>query len=632
MKQNVTFSEKLKYSFDNTISKGTIAIIIWLAILSLIIVIVGGLIYALTGISLGEADSGIGFGEAAWQSLMRSIDAGTVAGDFTWSARLLGFIITLGGIFIMSSLIGALTSGLESKIEELRKGRSRVLETNHTLILGWSQKLMHILPELIIANQNRKNPRIVILADKDKIEMDDEIHASIPDTKNTKIICRTGSSLDLNDIQIASPNASRSIIVLSPQDENADMFVIKSVLALTNNPKRRKEKYHIIAEIKEAENMEAANLVGGDEAIFVQSSDLIARVTAQSCRQSGLSVVYTELLDFEGDEIYFKTEPTLEGKTYKDALFAYEKSAVLGVMRSNLNVLINPPMDTLIEKNDQIIAVSEDDDTVVLSGKTTFVVKKEAITSAPPTSNKKERNLILGWNHKGTTILKELDNYVSHGSETVIVTDFDLTAIIEKVQTEIQHQQLTLVYGDITKRKLLDSIDVASFNDIIILSYSHLPVQEADSKTLISLLHLRNIADKRKLDLNIVSEMGDLKNRELAEVAKADDFIISDRVISLMLSQLSENKHLIKVFNQLFTSEGSEIYLKPVTNYVKAGVEMDFYTILESAAQKGHTALGYRIKNDAYSAELFYGIHLNPRKSDKVIFTEQDKVIILAEE
>ena len=36
--------------------------------------------------------------------------------------------------------------------------------------------------------------------------------------------------------------------------------------------------------------------MGGKEAIYVQGEDLIARVTAQTCRQSGLSVVYTALL------------------------------------------------------------------------------------------------------------------------------------------------------------------------------------------------------------------------------------------------------------------------------------------------------------------------------------------------
>lgn len=89
---------------------------------------------------------------------------------------------------------------------------------------------------------------------------------------------------------------------------------------------------------------------------------------------------------------------------------------------------------------------------------------------------------------------------------------------------------------------------------------------------LITLLHLRNIEEKTGNDFTIVSEMMDIRNKELAEGTEADDFIISNKLISLMLSQLSENKELKAVFDDLFDADGSEIYVKPVTDYVKTGV------------------------------------------------------------
>ncbi len=38
------------------------------------------------------------------------------------------FIVTLGGIFILSTLIGILSSAIDEKLQELRKGRSFVVE------------------------------------------------------------------------------------------------------------------------------------------------------------------------------------------------------------------------------------------------------------------------------------------------------------------------------------------------------------------------------------------------------------------------------------------------------------------------------------------------------------------------
>ena len=87
-------------------------------------------------------------------------------------------------------------------------------------------------------------------------------------------------------------------------------------------------------------------MVGGDEAELVLVGDLIARIIAQTCRQSGLSVVYTELLDFGGDEIYFRAEPALVGKTFGDALLAYEDSAVIGLCPAGGAPQLNPPLDT----------------------------------------------------------------------------------------------------------------------------------------------------------------------------------------------------------------------------------------------------------------------------------------------
>lgn len=632
MKNKPTFSQKLRYAFENTLSRGTSAIIMWLAVLSLLIVVIAAAFLAITGIKQTDGDN-LNFIEAAWQSLMHTMDSGTLGGDNGWSFRIVMFFVTIGGIFILSSLIGTLTSGLENTMDELRKGRSKVLESGHTLILGWSAKVFSIISELIIANENQKKPRIVIMADKDKVEMEDEIRSKFPDTKNTKIICRTGSPLDLTDLEVASPHDARSIIILSPEEENADTLVIKAILALTNNPKRKKEKYHIVAEIREEQNMEAAELVGGDEAVLVLAGDLIARVTAQTCRQSGLSVVYTELLDFDGAEIYFKEEPALYGKTYKEAIFAFESSAVMGLFHANGDVSINPPADQKINKGDQVIAISEDDDTVIASGKTAFDMDLQAIIDKVSKVASTEKTLILGWNEKGRSIIRELDNYVAAGSEVLVVAE-DATASedLDELKAALKNTSIQFKKANTTEKAVLTSLNIESYNHVIILCYTNIGMQEADAKTLITLLHLRNISETSHKEISIVSEMLDVRNRELAEVTKADDFIVSDKLISLMLSQLSENKHLQKVFAILFAAEGAEIYLRPSTDYVKAGTSLNFYTVLESAISKGETAIGYRIQSQAKDPSKAYGVVVNPSKSAKITFSESDKIIVLAED
>ena len=121
-------------------------------------------------------------------------------------------------------------------------------------------------------------------------------------------------------------------------------------------------------------------------------------------------------------------------------------------------------------------------------------------------------------------------------------------------------------------------------------------------------------------------------NRALAEVTQADDFIVSDRLVSLIMTQVSENKALNAVFADIFDPEGSEIYLKPANQYVESGASFDFYTVVEAAAQRGEVAIGYRITADANRAEKAYGIRINPDKAEKVAFTSRDRIVVLAED
>lgn len=634
-----TLKEKIRYYFENTMSSGPGGIIKWLAIVSLIMVLLCGLLLFLFGVqtpdSAHEPRTISGFVESSWQSLMATLDSGTMGGDpeDNWAFRIVRFLATLTGIFLISILIGTISSGIDGQIDEMKKGKSKVLESNHTLILGWSEKVFSIIQELVEANSNQKNPRIVILADRDKVEMEDEIREKIQDFGNTVVIVRSGNPLESSAIAVVNPNEARSIIVLANEEANADTYVIKSVLALTNGKHRKTGPYHIVAEIKDPKNMEAADLVGNDETVFVLSSDLISRITAQTCRQSGLSVVYSELLQFEGDEIYFQEEASLVGKTYKDSLFAYEHSSIIGIFTKDEEVLINPPMDTMFNAGDSVIAISEDDDTVKVSGKSNFNIQTDLFKRHEGAEAGVEKTLILGWNNRGARIIEELDNYVAAGSEVMILADgSEVEEEVKDLQKGLEKQRLTFQRGDINEKAVLVGLSPEKYDHIILLSYTDIDMQESDAKTLICLLHLRNLSEKSGKDFSIVSEMLDIRNRDLGVVAKADDFIVSDNLISLMISQLSENKDLKKVYDVLFEADGSEIYLKPVSRYVKTGEAMNFYTVLESAAQLNESVIGYRISSESSNSDEHFGVKINPRKSDSITFSEEDYIIVLAED
>ncbi len=414
-------------------------------------------------------------------------------------------------------------------------------------------------------------------------------------------------------------------------------------MAITNNPNRRAKPYHIVTQIRRAENLGILGMVGETDTVqTVFTEEIIARVVAQTSRQSGLSVVYTELMNFGGDEIYFKNETELVGKTFGEALLMYEDSSVLGFRKENGSILFSPPMDSRIERGDQIIALSEDDDTIHLSAYATSLdtdpnlipVKEQVIRSSrQPQKPHPEKCLILGWNRSGAIIVRELENYVPKGSLLTIVADiYGIEKQLKAQGVKLKNQRLVVQEGDTADRVLLDSLKVEDYNHVIVLAYSTLEPQEAAAKTLVTLLHLRDMAGKDSTPFSIVSEMLDIRNRELAEVTQVDDFIVSEHLISLMLAQLSENPELYGVFTDIFDPEGSEIYLKPINDYIETGTPVNFYTVVEAARRRGETAIGYRITSESKDADKVYGVHTNPRKSLEVTFAPEDKVIVIAEE
>ena len=75
--RKVTLADRLRYRFDNTISRGTIALIGWLFLVLLALVLASTLFVFVTGIAPEAGDQRPGFLQTLWLALMRTIDPAT---------------------------------------------------------------------------------------------------------------------------------------------------------------------------------------------------------------------------------------------------------------------------------------------------------------------------------------------------------------------------------------------------------------------------------------------------------------------------------------------------------------------------------------------------------------------------
>jgi voltage-gated potassium channel Kch len=624
------WKQRLSYWFDNQLAKGPLVLIGWLGLVTLVIVLLSTFVALFFKVQPPES----GLKEVFWDILFQTLTPNPFDVTAPGLFLLIMLFITLLSLLMVSILIGILTATIENRLNALRRGRSKVLEKNHTVILGWSQQIFTIISELILANQNRKSGAvIVILADQDKVEMEDAIRQRIPNFRNTRLICRSGTPIDLDDLEIVSPHTARALIILPSAGDNPDSYVIKTVLAIVKNPNRHAKPYHIVTQIENEHNLDVLGMIGIEDNVHaILMGDQIARIVAQTSRQAGLSVIYTDLLNFSGSEIYFQSAPELTGRTYGEVLLAYPDSSVIGLNSAKGELMLNPPMETLVSVGDEIIAISEDDDTLRHAKLLNIPISAERICPVQPANRPApEKGLILGWNSKAPLIIQELDNYVAPGSQLLVVSEVAVTAEIKARCETSQNQRVTFLSGDVSDRQVLNRLDVAEFQHIMVLAYEERDEQSADAETMVTLLHLRDILEHKGRRCAIVSEMLDLRNRRLAEVTKVDDFIVSDHLTSLMLAQFSENSALYHVFGDLFDSIGPELYFKPVEEYVEPGKPISYATLVEAARRRGETAIGYRLMSEMNAAARSYGVYTNPKKSELVSFGPEDKIVVLAE-
>ena len=120
--------------------------------------------------------------------------------------------------------------------------------------------------------------------------------------------------------------------------------------------------------------------------------------------------------------------------------------------------------------------------------------------------------------------------------------------------------------------------------------------------------------------------MRSVDNQRLASQARVDDFVIGSNFASLIMAQISENPNMMPLIDDLLDESGSEMYMKPASDYVPVGVPVDSYILAESAARKGEIYLGYR-HNDSVRTDVI----VNPYKEETIIFGEKDLVVVIAE-
>ncbi|PIA45161.1 hypothetical protein AQUCO_01700594v1 [Aquilegia coerulea] len=648
--EEVSLNKQLEYRVDVFLSLHPYAKPLALLVATLLLICLGGLaLFGVTDDSLAHC---------LWLSWTYVADSGNHTNSEGIGPRLVSVSISFGGMLIFAMMLGLVSDAISEKFDSLRKGKSEVVEKNHTLILGWSDKLGSLLNQLAIANHSLGGGTVVVMAERDKEEMELDIAKMEFDFKGTSVICRSGSPLILADLKKVSVSKARAVIVLA-EDGNADQSdarALRTVLSLTGV--KEGLKGHIVVELSDLDNEVLVKLVGGELVETVVAHDVIGRLMIQCARQPGLAQIWEDILGFENCEFYIKRWSQLDGMHFEDVLISFPDAIPCGVKAASCGgkIILNPDDSYVLQEGDEVLVIAEDDDTYA---PTALPMVKEAsfIDFARP-ARKPQKILLSGWRRDIDDMIVVLDAFLAPGSELWMFNE-----VLEKERDKKLIEggldinrlvNITLVNreGNAVIRRHLESLPLESFDSILILADESVEdsALQADSRSLATLLLIRDIQAKRlpcretmvsrgsfsqgswmgemqqASDQSvIISEILDPRTKNLLSMSKISDYVLSNELVSMALAMVAEDRQINNVLEELFAEEGNEMHIRPSDLYLREEEELSFYEILLRARKRREIVIGYRLVN----AER--AVINPPAKNEKRRWSTKDVFVVIAE-
>ncbi|OMO62173.1 CASTOR/POLLUX/SYM8 ion channel [Corchorus capsularis] len=651
--EKVSLNKQLEYWVDIFLSVHPYAKPLALLVATLMLICLGGLaLFGVTDDSLADC---------LWLSWTFVADSGNHANSEGIGPRLVSVSISFGGMLIFAMMLGLVSDAISEKFDSLRKGKSEVVEQNHTLILGWSDKLGSLLNQLAIANESLGGGIVVVMAERDKEEMELDIAKMEFDFRGTSVICRSGSPLILADLKKVSVSKARAIVVLA-EDGNADQSdarALRTVLSLTGV--KEGLRGHIVVELSDLDNEVLVKLVGGELVETVVAHDVIGRLMIQCARQPGLAQIWEDILGFENCEFYIKRWPQLDGMQFEDVLISFPDAIPCGVKVAcrGGKIILNPDDAYVLQEGDEVLVIAEDDDTYAPGALP--MVKEASFMHISRPARKPQKILLCGWRRDVDDMIVVLDAFLAPGSELWMFNDvlehererkladggLDLSRLVN----------ITLVHreGNAVIRRHLESLPLEEFDSILILADESVEDSaiQADSRSLATLLLIRDIQAKRlpyreamvtrghrgsfsqgswigemqqASDRSvIISEILDPRTKNLLSMSKISDYVLSNELVSMALAMVAEDRQINDVLEELFAEEGNELHIRQADLYLNEGEELSFYEILLRARQRREIVIGYRVA----SAER--AVINPPAKSERRRWSVKDVFVVITE-
>ena len=528
-------------------ARGNVSMVKMLVLCTLVIVIL-----LAVGIHLLTAPEDRDFGGSFWDAMASAVNAWMpYSEDGNAGYIVLTALAAVTGLLFTSILIGIITSAVEEKVTGLKDGNSLVLENGHIVVLGFTPGEYTLLQQLADAAEGTKTC-IVVVGSLPRSEMEAYIRDNVSLPKNVKIICRTAEAGDLAALSVCSLPDSRTVVVNQPDDVSTVQSTLAAHRILSESGAAGVK---IISNVASPSMLLPKPIAQEMDLINVSVNDVIARVIAHSCAETGISRAYADLFDITGGRLQTLAFPTLTGKSFGETVRTMEGAIPIGLIAEGA-VLLNPPADRLLRKSDGVICWTETGKEISFSEDRFRDVP--AYESTPPLEE--ETTVVIGCNGALETLLRELPEQPNRVI-AARVPEEQREALLALADRR-NDVTLTFFEGDTESEAELRTL-LTGARHAVLLADENENADKADVLTILRYIKIADIKHDDGLDLSVTVELRSEKNLQLTDEQTEADLIVAPHIVSMFLAQLADRPQLAEVFKELLSNEGSEIHLTP---------------------------------------------------------------------
>jgi hypothetical protein len=638
-------SRKIKFTIERFLIRGARYQLLFIAMLIGFISLIAGIILHY---SVQDTKS---IGEAVWWAFLRMSDPGYLGDDRGFTKRFISTIVTvLGYVIFLGSLVAILTQWLNSTIRKLEAGMTPVSLRGHFLILGWTSRTSTIIHQLITSEDriniflkllSKSKIHIVILAEHADASIVNQLKQELGNLWDERmIIFRSGNPLRIEDLQMV--NAAHAGVIIIPGEnfpfknpERIDAENLKVLMTLNKNTsdKINKEPPGFVTEIYDTEKLPVLRSAYSGNISIIPTNAFISNLLVQNIIHPGLSKIYMELMNNEGNEIYQVSGENFTGKKFNEIIDSFPRGIPIGLLRSSdtqIFPLLNPDGNIEILAGDMIIVLAENMKNAQpaegIINSFILPVKREITKKTV----KNRKILILRWSNKLPFIMDELESYTGEKFYLDIYTQLtadQMKNILSKRKRTYRRVKARHMEADFNNFSHISKLKLSSYSNIIMLASDRLETpEESDAQTVMGFMILQDLLRDMKKKPEIIVELYDRDNMNLF-IDHRCEIIISPLIISYMMSQIALRSTLNVIFSALFSAGGTEIFFRDPGFYDLPEEKLPFSEILYRVAEYGDRAIGMR----SYDHEKKeYRTVLNPSKESSWDLAGETRIIVIS--